>query len=124
MRTSKAKTVDAYIRQAPPHTRAMLKQLRAIVKQEAPDAVEGISYHMPMYKYHGMFLGYCAFEHHIGFYAISQAIMKRHARELKGFVIGKGSVQLPLDRKLPVKLVRAMVKERVAEKDAKAAGRS
>jgi uncharacterized protein YdhG (YjbR/CyaY superfamily) len=119
MKASKARTVDEYIKETPPHTRAMLKQLRAIVKKAAPDAVEGISYHMPMYKYRGMLLGFCAFERHIGFYAISQPIIKRHAKELEGFVTGKGSIQLPLERKLPVALLRAMVKERVAEKDAK-----
>ena len=118
---AKAKDVDGYIKAAPPKARALMKQLRAIIRKTAPkETIEKISYRMPFYMYKGMFLGYAAFEHHVGFYAISQRIMKRHAKELKNYVTGKGSIQLPLDRRLPVKLVTAMVKERVAEKDAKA----
>ncbi len=124
MKISKAKTVEAYIAEAAPAQRAMMKQLRAIIRKEAPDAVEGISYRMPFYKYKGMLLGFASFERHIGFYAISGAIMKTHAKQLDGYVTGKGSVQLPLDRKFPAALVRSMVRQRVAEKDAKAASKT
>ena len=124
MKKSTAKTVDAYLAEATPRARAMMKQLRAIIRKETPGVEERISYRMPMYKYKGMFLGYAAFERHVGFYAISQAIMKTHAKELAGYVTGKGSVQLPLDRKLPVTLIRGMVRQRIAEKDARADTRS
>ena len=122
MKVSTAKTVDAYIAEANPKQRAMMKQLRAIIKKESPaETTEAISYRMPMYKYKGMLLGYAAFDRHIGFYAISTAIMKTHAKQLEGYTTGKGSIQLPLDQKLPVGLIRSMVRQRVAEKDAKAA---
>lgn len=121
MQKSKAKTVDAYIAEAPPEHQRMMKQLRGIIKDIVPaETTEGISYRMPMYKYKGMLLGYAAFNEHVGFYAISSAILKRHAEELEGYTTGKGSVQLPVGRKLPVVMVRAMITERVAEKDAAA----
>lgn len=120
---TKAQNVDAYISAAPAHTREMMKQLRGIIRKEAPDAEERISYRMPMYMYQGMFLGFAAYERHVGFYAISSAIMKSHAKELESYTTGKGSVQLPLDRKLPAGLIRSMVRQRIAEKVAKAAGK-
>jgi len=73
-----------------------------------------------MYKYHGMLLGFAAYEHHVGFYAISTAIQQAHAAELKGYKTGKGSIQFPLGTRLPINLVRRMVAERVAENERKA----
>ena len=84
-----ARSVTAYIAAAPAASRAMLKQLRGLIRAGAPNAEEVISYRMPMYKYHGMLLGFAAFEHHVGFYAISTAIQKAHAAELVGFKTGK-----------------------------------
>ena len=120
-----AHSVDDYINKAYPETRNMMRQLRGIIKDVAPtETEEVISYRMPMYKYKGMLLGYASFERHVGFYAISQAILKRHKAELEGYVTGKGSLQLPIGQKLPVQLIRAMIRERVEEKDAAAAAKA
>ncbi len=119
---AKAKDVDAYIARAPLPARRIMKQLRAIIRAEAPDAEETISYRMPMYKHHGMLVGFAAFERHVGFYAISN-VAKKYAKELAGYHTGKGSVQFPLGEKLPATLVRRMVKGRVAENEAKAAAK-
>ncbi len=75
-------TVTAYIAAAPAPARKIMTELRRIVRAAAPDAEEVISYRMPMYKHHGMLVGFAAFAHHVGFYAISTAVTKTHAREL------------------------------------------
>ena len=48
-----AKSVDEYIRAAPPETQTVLRKVRAAIREAAPDADEGISYGMPLYSYKG-----------------------------------------------------------------------
>jgi uncharacterized protein YdhG (YjbR/CyaY superfamily) len=113
MNTS-VKTVDEYITGFPKETKAFLKQIRTTIKQAAPDAEEIISYGMPAYKYHGMLVYFAAFKNHIGFYATPNG----HAafkKELSVYKEGKGSVQFPLDKPLPLSLVTKIVKFRVKE---------
>ena len=112
-----AKNVDAYIKAAPEDVRAKLVQLRKIVKTLAPDAAEGISYGMPYYKQNGALVGFAAFKTHIGFFP--GAIVGAFKKELAGYKTSKGTVQLALDKPLPVTLIKALLKasmKRNAEK--------
>ena len=45
--------VEKYIYSFPEEVRNILLQIRQIVKEEAPDAVEGFAYQMPSYKTNG-----------------------------------------------------------------------
>ena len=119
----KAKDVPSYIAAAPLPARRMMTRLRSIIREEAPDAEETISYRMPMYKYHGMLVGFAAFAHHVGFYAIKN-VQQKYANELAPYHTGKGSVQFPLDGKFPAALVRQIVRDRVLENSAKAAAKA
>ena len=66
----KPQSVDEYITSFPPETQKILSQIRDIIKIEAPNAVESISYGMPAYKLNGKPLIYFAgYEKHIGLYA-------------------------------------------------------
>ncbi len=49
----KAKNVDEYIATTPREMQPKLRQIRAAIKEVAPDAVESISYGMPFYSYKG-----------------------------------------------------------------------
>lgn len=103
-----AKSVDAYIRAAQDAVRPKLIELRAIVKVTAPKAEEGISYGMPYYKLNGALLGFAAFKSHIGFFP--GAIINDFKRELAAYKTSKGTVQLPLDAKLPVALIKKLIR--------------
>jgi len=107
--------VDKYILAFPSTTQVMLKSIRSIIKTEAPDAIESMSYGMPAYKYSGKPLVYFAgFKNHIGFYATPTG-HDAFKEELSGYKQGKGSVQFPLDRPLPIELIKQIVKFRVEE---------
>jgi len=114
-----SKDVDAYIKNARDDVRPKLKELRAIVKAVAPKADEGISYGMPYYKLDGALCGFAAFKNHIGFFP--GAIVKDFADELKGYATAKGTVRLPLDKKLPVTLIKRMVRAGMVRNAAKKA---
>ena len=75
----------------------------------APDAEEVISYQMPAYKYYGMLVYFAAYENHIGFYPTASGI-ETFKKELSIFKGAKGSVQFPLDKPLPFRLITQIVK--------------
>jgi uncharacterized protein YdhG (YjbR/CyaY superfamily) len=114
-----AKTVDAYLKAAPDNLRPRLVQLRKIVKTMVPDAEEGISYGMPYYKYKGALVGFAAFKNHIGFFP--GAIVGDFKKQLAGYKTSKGTVQLSLERRLPVALIKTLIKAGLKRNEAKAA---
>jgi uncharacterized protein YdhG (YjbR/CyaY superfamily) len=94
----------------------MLKQIRATVKKIAPDADEVISYGMPAFKKNGMLVWFAACTNHIGFYPGASGIAS-FKTELSVYKGAKGSVQFPLDKPLPLKLIGNIVRFRLAENE-------
>ncbi|GAA4345390.1 iron chaperone [Flaviaesturariibacter amylovorans] len=114
--TTNFSTVDDYIESFPPDVQALLRELRAVIRAEAPGAAESISYGMPTYKIAGKPLVYfAAFKKHIGFYATPTG-HAAFAADLAPYKQGRGSVQFPLGKPLPFDLVRRIVAFRVAER--------
>lgn len=111
----KFKSVDAYIASFPETTREQLETLRHTIKQEAPSAVEEIKYGMPTFVLHGNLVYFAAWKKHIGFYPITAA-MEEALDELSDYnTSGKGTIQFPLDKPLPLGLIRKIVAFRVSE---------
>ncbi len=110
----KALNVDEYLSEFPRQTASMLLQLRETIKAAAPDAAEVISYAMPAYKLNGMLVCFAGYAKHIGFYPGAGGVAK-FKDELSEYKGAKGSVQFPLDRPLPLKLITRIVKFRIAE---------
>ena len=111
---SKPKNFEEYILGFPEETQELLKQMRATIIKAAPSAEEVISYSMPAFKLNGMLVWFAAFKNHIGFYPRVSA-MEVFKKELSVYKNAKGSVQFPLDKKLPLGLITKMVKYRVKE---------
>jgi uncharacterized protein YdhG (YjbR/CyaY superfamily) len=111
---NKVSTVDEYIAGFPIEIAQKLNTLRSTIKKAAPKAEEVISYQMPAYKYHGILVYFAGYKNHIGFYATptGHAAFKK---ELSAYKEGKGSVQFPHDKPLPLGLVSKIVKFRVME---------
>ncbi len=102
------KNVDEYILKSPSEVQDILQRIRAVIKTNAPGAVETISYGMPAYKQNGKPLVYFAsFPNHIGFYATPQT-HQEFSSELSKYKQGKGSVQFPLDQPIPYDLISRM----------------
>jgi uncharacterized protein YdhG (YjbR/CyaY superfamily) len=120
MQYTKAKNIDEYIASFPEPQKGKLKQIRKLVAEFAPDAEETISYQMPTFKLNGKnLLHFAAFDHHIGFYPIPSGI-EAFKKELSGYKQGKGSVQFPLDKPLPLEVIGRIVEFRVKENIEKA----
>jgi len=118
---AKPTTVDEYIAQAPSHSQEMLKELRALLMEVAPEAKENLKWGSPVFETHRILFAYAAFKSHINFMPTPSAL-EPFNKELEKFKTGKGSVQLPYDKPLPKTLIRKIATYRlkeVKEKDAR-----
>lgn len=107
--------IDQYILQFPEETRDILNKIRALIKENVPDAIESIAYGMPAYKLNKKPLVYfAAYKTHIGFYATPSG-HEAFKEELSKYKQGKGSVQFSLNQPIPYDLIMRMVKFRVSE---------
>ena len=118
------KDVEEYMSALPGEVRASLEDLRAQIRALVPEAPEVISYQIPTFKYHGPLVGYGAAKNHCAFYVMSPSVMEAHKDELKEYETSKGTIRFQPDRPLPAALVTKLVKARMAENEATAAGRS
>lgn len=111
--------IDDYIDKAPQEVQQKLRDLRAVIKAEVPDAEERIAYQMPTFSQNGNLVHFAAFKNHIGFFPAPSGI-ENFKDELAKYKTSKGTVQFPLDENIPMDLVREIVRFRLQENLAKA----
>src|SRR5881275_3278258 len=109
-------SVNAYLRAVPPAPRAALQKLRKTIQAAAPDATEGISYGIPMFKHHGMLVGYAGFKEHCSLF-MSTYVTRALKKELAAYDTSKGTIRFTADNPLPATLVRKLVKARIAQNE-------
>lgn len=114
-----ARNVDEYLAGVPKEARATLEKLRRTIRAAAPMAAEVISYQIPMYKHHGMVVGFAAFKDHCSLFPGS-AVMDRYKKELERYDTSKGTIRFPANKPLPSALVKKLVKARIKENEARA----
>lgn len=108
------RNTDEYISGFPLETQILLENLRTVIKENAPGAEEVISYNMPAFRLNGILVYFAAYPKHIGFYPTGKGIeaFKDYLSEYKW---SKGAIQFPLNKPLPIDLIRNIVKHRVRE---------
>ncbi len=111
------KDVDDYISAAPKEVQGKLREVRAAIREAAPTAVESISYRMPYYNYKGRLAWFGLHERHIGVY-LRPPVIEEHKKVLAGYETTKSAVHLPLDKGIPVALVKKLVKARMKKNEA------
>jgi uncharacterized protein YdhG (YjbR/CyaY superfamily) len=113
-------TVDAYIAASDVHLKKPLKQIREAIKAAAPNAEEVISYQIPAYKENGILVFFAGYKNHIGFYPTASGI-ENFKNEIAKYKWSKGAIQFPLDKPMPLALIRKIVKFKLKENEEKAA---
>jgi uncharacterized protein YdhG (YjbR/CyaY superfamily) len=108
----KPKTITEYINVAPKDAQEKLREIHACIRKSAPGAKESIKWGMPAFSYRRILVMFAGFKHHIGFYPTPSAL-KSFAKNLSKYKTGKGSIQFPLDKPLPVALIRKIIEFRV-----------
>ena len=95
--------------------RPKLEQVRAAIRSAVPEAEEVIGYRMPGYKLHGKpMLYFAGFKEHYSLFAASGTFFAALEDELGGYERRKGTVQFPLTKPVPVKLISRIAKLRAA----------
>src|SRR4029077_7808985 len=108
-------SVEAYLEKVPKPSRAAFNKLRAAIRSVVPrDALEIISYRIPAFKDEVVLVWFAAFANNCSLFPTASVIAKFKA-ELKDHSTSKGTIHFPLDRPIPVTLVKRIVKARVAE---------
>lgn len=84
--------------------------------------METISYRIPAYKLDGNLVYFAGFAQHIGVYPAPRDSLQ-FRDELAAYAGGKGTVQFPHDKPLPLDLIRRIVAFRAAENAARVAAK-
>jgi uncharacterized protein YdhG (YjbR/CyaY superfamily) len=118
----KITTVKEYFAALKQEARTDLEKLRHLIRENAPEAEELISYEMPAFKFYGILVYYAAFKNHYSLFPKSKAI-EVFREELKGYQSTKGTIHFPfgkpLDEELIAKIIRFRVKENLEKTAAK-----
>jgi len=110
------RSVGAYIAAQPLPARSVLRRVRATIRKALPQATEGISYRIPVYKLAGrMVLYFAGFRHHYSIYPVSTRLKRALGKELAGLVHSKGTIRFPLDEAVPTRLIKRIATLRAAE---------
>ncbi len=105
--------IDAYIAAAAPDARPHLEGLREIVRTTVPRTEERIWYRVPFFFYEDHELvGFSALSKHVSL-GFGKALLgddDRRALEAKGYKLGKETLQIGFDQKIPVTAVRQIIR--------------
>ncbi len=121
MAKAKPTNVDEYIEAASSDAQPRLRELRAILKDVAPDATETLKWGMPVFEEGRILFAYAAYKSHLNFIPTRPA-MQPFGEELAGYDVGKDSIKLPYDQPPPEALIRKIAEYRardVRENDAR-----
>jgi uncharacterized protein YdhG (YjbR/CyaY superfamily) len=108
------KSITDYINAAPKEAQKKLREMRACIRTSAPGAKESLKWGMPAFSYRRILVTFAAFKHHIGFYPTPSAV-RAFANDLSKFATAKASIQFPLEKPLPLPLIRKITAFRVRE---------
>jgi len=119
------KEVDEYIENAPDEARPRLRELRAVIMEAATDTVETISYGMPFYSFKGetgfkarlCYFGLMKNQKKVAFYT-RPVYLEKYKPEVEAYMTTKSALQFPLDRPIPVRLVKKLVRNGIARHSA------
>jgi len=115
-----SKEVDKYLAAVSEPSRSTLNRIRAAIRSTVPpEASEGISYGIPVFKYKGALVWFAAFSKHCSFFPGSLAVIAAFKSELKDYQTSKGTIRFPADKPLSPTLVKKLVKARIAENERK-----
>ncbi|MDZ4663486.1 MAG: DUF1801 domain-containing protein [Bacteroidota bacterium] len=114
MISNKPKNIEEYISGFPKDIQKILQQIRSTIQKAAPKAEEKMSYGMPAFVFNGPLVYFAGYKNHIGFYALPSG-NEAFKKELSAYKVGKGSIQFPLNKPMPLSLITKIVKFRIKE---------
>jgi len=108
------KSIDEYITQFPEKTQYILRKVRQVIRENAPEATEKISYGMPCYWFDENLIYFAAMKGHLGIYPTNSGVLT-FADKLVDYKTSKGAIQIPWDKPIPYDLIAEITRFRVSE---------
>lgn len=115
--TDGSRAVAAHLAALPEPQRTSLTALDAALARLLPGADRGMSYGMPAFTVRSIpIAGYDAWKAHCAYYPHSGGVVAAVAGDLPAWAEpSKGTIRFPVDRRLPVALLRRLVRLRLDE---------
>lgn len=105
-------TIEEYIAGFPDDIQPKLNEIRDIIRKNAPEAKEKISWGMPTFTQKKNLVHFSGNKHHVGFYPGVEAI-EVFKDKLTEYKTSKGAIQFPYSKPLPEKLISEIVKYQI-----------
>lgn len=124
MPSPKRADIDDFYAQLPEHAAPHLGKLRELCRKGLPKADEALHWNSPAFVQDGTRLVMLqSFKEHCSLrFPTRQFAAQREAVEAAGYEAGEGFIKLPYDRKLPIGLLKQLIKARRDEFEATGAG--
>ncbi len=113
------KTTDEYLDSLPADVRIKLEKMRQTIKKAAPEAEEFFSYQMPAYRFHGVLAWFAAFKNHYSLF-VRPVILSAFTDETKSYETTKSALRIPIDKPVPVQLIKKIIQYAAKENQLKA----
>ncbi|MFA5990857.1 MAG: DUF1801 domain-containing protein [Candidatus Doudnabacteria bacterium] len=110
----KPKNINEYIQASPKEAQKKLREMLVCIRAVAPGATESLKWGMPAFSYKRILVTFAGFKHHVGLYPTPSAI-KAFSKKLTKYKTATGSIQFPLEKPLPLTLIRQITAFRVKE---------
>ena len=114
MAAKKPETINGYLKNYPGDVRKKMQQIRLIMAKVLPDAKQGIKYAIPTFTLNSRHFSFAAYKHHIGVYPIPNTDATTKKR-LAPYKAEKSTLQFPLNKPLPLALIRKVALARAKD---------
>jgi uncharacterized protein YdhG (YjbR/CyaY superfamily) len=112
------KAVKEYISGLEADHQKILKDFYNAVSKTIPEITEGVSYGMPAFFYRGQpIASLMVTNKHYGFYPYGSRAIEEYRDLLREYSTSSGTIRFPLNKKLPVALIKKVVKRKASEID-------
>jgi uncharacterized protein YdhG (YjbR/CyaY superfamily) len=109
-------SVSEYIAAQPRPLQRLLRSVRSTLRKAVPAADETISYGIPTYKLNGRaVLYFAAWKQHLSLYPSGARLVAAFRKELAPYERSKGTIRIPFDPKVPLRLVARIARFRAKE---------
>jgi uncharacterized protein YdhG (YjbR/CyaY superfamily) len=118
LKKRKSSGVAEYIAKCPKGAQGGLAKIRAAIRAATPGATERTDYFQwpgysyPGFDYDGMFAWFSFKNPHIRLH-VRPPVIQNHKKQLAGFATSKAVVSFPMDKPVPVTLVKKLVQASV-----------
>jgi uncharacterized protein YdhG (YjbR/CyaY superfamily) len=118
LKSPRFNSVEEYLASQDPVKARTLRSVIDLILAEFPGLESKISWNVPTLHRNGKYVaGICAYKHHLTFAPWSPRVIEDFKVRLGKFVVWQNCFQIPVDWKIDRKLVKDLVRARLAELD-------